>query len=133
MSDYFKRKEKWHKKYLQKAATQPMEIKVEQVSPQMSVVIPQGEIDMGSSGELRDVLQKITKNRIRTIIVSLEDAGHIDSSGIATLIEALKKAQAYNGQLRIVINTKKIFNVFKIANLDMVFKIYESIQDAKNA
>lgn len=133
MSGYFKRKEKWHKKYLQKDATLPMEIKVEEVSPQMSVIIPQGEIDMGSSGELRDVLQKTTKNQIATIIVSLEDAGHIDSSGIATLIEALKKVEAYNGELRIVINTKKIFNVFKIANLDMVFKIYESIQDAKNA
>ena len=133
MKPYFKRKEKWHKKYLQKPATITMEIKVEEISSQMSVVTPKGEIDMGSSGELREVLQKTTKNKIQTVIVSLEEAGHIDSSGIATLIEALKKIQGYNGELRIVINTKKIFNVFKIANLDMVFKIFESVQDAQNA
>ncbi|WP_372365921.1 STAS domain-containing protein [Candidatus Uabimicrobium sp. HlEnr_7] len=133
MKPYFKRKEKWHKKYLQKTATTPMEIKVEEVSPQMSVIIPQGEIDMGSSGELRDVLQLATKNRIEVIIVSLQDAGHIDSSGIATLIETLKKMEKYKGQLRLVISTKKILNVFKIANLNMVFKVYESIKDAKNA
>lgn len=128
----FKRKEKWHKKYLQKSAPQPMEIKVDK-TPGLAIVIPQGEIDMSSSGELRQVLQQLTKDKTETVIVSLEDAQHIDSSGIATLIEALKKMEKYNGKMRLVINTKKIFNVFKIAHLDMVFKIYESIKDAQSA
>lgn len=110
-----------------------MDIKINNASSELSIVIPEGEIDMGSSGELRQVLQKIIKNKTNVIIISLEDASYIDSSGIATIIEALKKIEKYNGKLRLVINTNKIWNVFKLARLDMVFKIYESIEEAKNA
>ena len=61
-----------------------------------------GRIDIGSSPAVRDRLLALLQSRDLTILsVDLSAVTHIDSSGVATLIEALKIARGRRTQLRL--------------------------------
>ena len=64
-------------------------------SGQDAIVRPTGQIDVYSSPDLRDFLQAIlsTKPLPRTVTVDLAGVPYIETSGIATLIEALRIAR----------------------------------------
>jgi anti-sigma B factor antagonist len=64
-------------------------------SGQDAIVLPSGRINVYSSPDLRDSLQAIlsTEPSPRTVTVDLADVPYIETSGIATLIEALRIAR----------------------------------------
>jgi anti-sigma B factor antagonist len=71
-----------------------LEISVNQVGNDF-VVRPSGQIDVYSSPDLRDSLQAIlsTEPLPRTVTVDMAGVPYIETSGIATLIEALRIAR----------------------------------------
>jgi anti-sigma B factor antagonist len=71
-----------------------LEISVDQVGNDF-VVRPRGQINVHSSPDLRDSLQAIlsTEPLPRTVTVDLAGVPYIETSGIATLIEALRIAR----------------------------------------
>jgi anti-sigma B factor antagonist len=71
-----------------------LEISVDQVGNDF-VVRPSGQINVHSSPDLRDSLQAIlsTEPLPRTVTVDLAGVLYIETSGIATLIEALRIAR----------------------------------------
>ncbi|MBF0337554.1 MAG: STAS domain-containing protein [Nitrospirae bacterium] len=94
------------------------------------VVSPSGEIDMYSSPELRKQLLSLIKKKSTPIIVALRNVTYIDSSGIATFVEALKKMMPYKGKLKITDIPESIMRIFNFSKLDKVFEMYDSIDDA---
>ena len=61
-----------------------------------------GRIDIDSSPAVRDRLLAVLRSRDLTILsIDLSAVTHIDSSGVATLIEALKIARGRRTQLRL--------------------------------
>ncbi|MBF0537919.1 MAG: STAS domain-containing protein [Nitrospirae bacterium] len=96
----------------------------------VTVVSPSGEIDMYSSPELRKQLLTLIKKKTSTIIIALHDVTYIDSSGIATFVEALKRMMPYKGKLKIAEVPESIMRIFNFSKLDKVFEMYESVDDA---
>ena len=94
------------------------------------IITPVGEIDMKSSVDLREILQKLVREKTAALIVDLQEITHIDSSGLATLIECLQEINKYNGCFKLIINNPKIIDVFKLAKLDYVFRIYSDRHQA---
>lgn len=92
-----------------------------------------GEIDMYSSPALRDMLLALVKKNTATVIVNLKEVRYIDSSGIATFVEALKKMLAYKGKLKMAQVPDRLMEIFNFSKLDKVFEIYGSIEDAANS
>ena len=64
-------------------------------SGQDAIVRPRGQINVYSSPDLRDSLQAIlsTEPLPRTVTVDLAGVPYIETSGVATLIEALRTAR----------------------------------------
>ena len=61
-----------------------------------------GHIDMDSSPALRNRLRELFATlRPKVMSIDLSGVTHIDSSGIATLIEALKVAASYEADIRL--------------------------------
>ena len=54
----------------------------------------------------------------------------IDSSGLATLIEALQATNKYSGRLRLCGLTTSVHNLFKLSNLTSIFDIRAKREDA---
>jgi len=58
-----------------------------------TIISPQGDVDLSKSGDLRSAIHPILATRPHRIIIDLGAVPYMDSSGIATLIEALQIAK----------------------------------------
>ncbi|HTL47469.1 MAG TPA: STAS domain-containing protein [Verrucomicrobiae bacterium] len=89
-----------------------------------------GEVDFHSSPELRDKLQAQVQKRADKILICLKKVKYIDSSGLATFVEALQKVKRYNGQLVLSGLAPAVRSVFEIAKLDSVFSLAHTQEEA---
>jgi anti-sigma B factor antagonist len=89
-----------------------------------------GDIDINSSPEIRDSFEKVLKNKAMKVLVNLNGVSYVDSSGLATLVEMLKKTRSYGGKLRISNLEPKVKSLFEITKLEKLFEIFETAEDA---
>jgi anti-sigma B factor antagonist len=57
------------------------------------------------------------------VVVDVSDVPHMDSSGVATLVEALQKVKRYKGRLVLVGMQDRVKSVFEISRLTELFEI----------
>lgn len=81
-----------------------------------------GEIDLDRSPEARKVLlAAVTKGR--AITVDMSEVGYMDSSGIASLVEAYQKASAAKLDFGLTGVGPRVLKVLQLAKLDQVFRV----------
>lgn len=89
----------------------------------VTIVKVSGEVDMRSSVELRKELAVVAATSAQHVAISLQGVTYIDSSGIATLIDCMKKVSHYGGKLTLFGVNDRIYPVFELAQLVNVFDI----------
>ncbi len=90
------------------------------------VVTLEGEIDLDRAPEVRQLLLDCTE-RGRDVLVDLSAISYIDSSGIASLVEALQSAGRLGIALGLVAVSPQALRVFELARLDKVFTIHPDL------
>lgn len=95
------------------------------------VVTPRGEIDLSNSPEFREALKSALGDRPKRIIVDLCDVPSVDSSAIATLIEAMRTSAQQRTRLVLCCVQDRVRSVFEIARLDSVFDIRADLDAAR--
>jgi anti-sigma B factor antagonist len=98
-----------------------------------TIVSPQGEIDLSRSPAFRTHLAEAVRSKPARLIVDLADVPYMDSSGVATLVEAMQNARRMNAKLVLCGLQDKVRSIFEIARLDMVFTIVQNCDDALTA
>jgi len=93
-------------------------------NPEPNILALQGEIDLHESPLVKDRLLGMLAEKPPCVFVDLSGVTYIDSSGLATLIEALQRAQTYSGKLALYGIRDNVRNIFHIARLDQVFRIF---------
>ena len=106
-----------------------MDVKVQEQDG-ATVVAIKGEVTMGCSRKLRDVLKDVTGKKAARIVIDLKEMPYIDSSGLATLVECFQETKKYKAELRLAELTTNVREVFRLARLDTIFSIYPSTADA---
>ena len=86
------------------------------------VVALAGEIDLEQSPAVRSLLLGAVA-RGKDLLVDLSAVTYIDSSGIASLIEALQAAKEGGRELCLFAVSSRVMRVFELARLDKVFPI----------
>lgn len=89
-----------------------------------------GDIDMHSSPALRELLIAHISKKVPVLLVDFKNVSYIDSSGIATFVEALKHMKSYSGSLRLFGLPGDVKEIFSFSKLDKVFEIFGDIEDA---
>ncbi|MHC4960207.1 MAG: STAS domain-containing protein [Planctomycetota bacterium] len=97
------------------------------------VVAVEGSVDIQTSPELKGELGVALDGQTPKLVVDMAGVSFIDSSGLATLIEAMQKMLPYKGDLRLCNLTTSVMGVFELANLDRIFQIKGSRDDALSA
>lgn len=87
-----------------------------------STVFLTGEIDLDRSPAARKILLEAVK-RGKPVSVDLSGVSYMDSSGIASLIEAYQKAQAAKLEFTLERVGASVAKVLSLARLDKVFTI----------
>jgi anti-sigma B factor antagonist len=89
-----------------------------------------GEIDMQCSIELRDKFRELFRQKPQVLVINMTEVEFMDSSGLATLVVALKWCRRNGSQLKLVGLVQRVRNIFEISRLDSVFQIYDSEAEA---
>ncbi len=94
------------------------------------VITAEGEVDMHESPRLRKALADSIGYRPAAVVVDLAGVTFIDSSGVATLVEAMKLAKAAGLELVLSGMNDKVRDVFALARLDKFFRLAATRQEA---
>jgi anti-sigma B factor antagonist len=90
------------------------------------VVAPEGEVDLSNSRELQHQLRQMLGKSPNKLVVDLAGVPYMDSSGVATLVEAMQLARKNQTSLVLCGMKDKVRSIFEIARLDKVFTIVDS-------
>ena len=93
-----------------------------------AVVLLTGEVDLSRSPEARKVILGVLEKK-RPLMVDLSSVEYIDSSGVASLVEGYQLSRSKELDFGLVGVSEAAMNVLKLARLDKVFPIYESLDD----
>lgn len=91
-----------------------------------------GDVDMNTSPDVRGNLSKLVgqKAGARALLINLSGVRYMDSSGIATLVEAMQNCMKRGMRLRLVEPSATVQDVFEMARLSSIFEIFPSADDA---
>ncbi|OIO38752.1 MAG: hypothetical protein AUJ72_01930 [Candidatus Omnitrophica bacterium CG1_02_46_14] len=96
----------------------------------VSVFQVNGEINISTSSDLRKLFEKEFKKKM---VIDFEKVSYIDSSGLATLVEVLKRTKTQGGSLGLAAMSDKVKSLFEITKLDKLFSIFQNQKDAITA
>jgi len=97
-----------------------------------SIVVLKGDVDLESSPAAREILLK-SVDGAGTVLVDLSSVTYIDSSGVASLVEALQAAKRNGGKFALVAASDPTRRVLELARLDKVFTMYASVDEGMQA
>lgn len=106
-----------------------LETKIDRVE-QTPVVRVKGDIDLDSSPQLRKALNSLIEAEPGVLVLDMSQVSYIDSSGLATLVESLKKVRKNGGRLCLFGLNKMVAQAFHFTHLDGVFDIHPSLEEA---
>ena len=84
-----------------------------------------GDVDLYSSPQVRKQILALANKKHANILVDFLEVTYMDSSGVATLVEALQLTNKNGGKLRLFNLDQPIKDVFELSRLDRVFEIYD--------
>ena len=85
-----------------------------------------GEIDLEQSPKARSILLECV-GRGGPVLVDLSAVTYMDSSGVASLVEALQKARAAVQSFALAAPSPAVARVLELARLDKVFAIHTNV------
>jgi len=94
------------------------------------IMVLSGDIDMYRSVNFRKTLVGILEEKPSTVLIDMNQVGFMDSSGLATLVEALQLVRRYDGKLKLVGIQQRVRSIFEISRLDTIFQVYASEAEA---
>ncbi|MBL4810129.1 MAG: STAS domain-containing protein [Phycisphaerales bacterium] len=105
-------------------------IRTEQPTAGVVIISPTADVDMSRSPILRTAIKGKLKSGLDRMIIDLSEVQYMDSSGLATLVEAMRIAKTESVALHLASMTPKVRAIFEIARLDAFFSIKDSRQEA---
>jgi anti-sigma B factor antagonist len=93
------------------------------------VVDVDGEVDLGTSPDLRRTLFAALST-VGRLALNLEAIRYIDSSGIATLIEVLKRSQNLKKEFVLFGLSPAVQEVFRLTHVVRIFQVFQTEQEA---
>ena len=93
------------------------------------VVSFQGDVDLEHSPKAREILLGCVKKK-QDVLVDLSGVSYIDSSGVASLVEAYQTSRQKGIKFALVAVNPAALRVLELARLDMVFSIHDDLASA---
>lgn len=94
-----------------------------------TIVALTGEIDLDNSPKVRSILLESVGEK-RGVLVEMSSVSYIDSSGVASLVEAYQSARRGSTPFALVAVSDAAMRVLELARLDRVFAIHASVTEA---
>ncbi|MDX2115873.1 MAG: STAS domain-containing protein [Planctomycetota bacterium] len=94
------------------------------------IVTPSGDVDLSCSRDLQSHLRRALEGKPKSVVVNLSKVPYMDSSGVATLVEAMQISRKQSTKLVLCEMQDRVRSIFEIARLDKVFTIVPTVEAA---
>lgn len=94
-----------------------------------TVVVLSGEIDLEVSPRVRTLLLKYIDHG-RDVLVDMAGVSYMDSSAVASLVEALQRSRKMGVKYKLVGAGPPVLKVLQLARLDRVFEMHQTLEAA---
>lgn len=95
----------------------------------VEILYPMHEIDSYNGEELKAHIAENVAD-LDAVIINLSRVTYLNSSGLRELIQILKKSREHNKPLFLTAVNEEIMKIFKSTNLNRLFSIYDTNEDA---
>jgi anti-anti-sigma factor len=96
-----------------------------------AIVQVSGDIDLYSSTKLRQVvLEAFDDPQVPRVILDFKGVNHLDSSGVATLVECLQRSRQSRRPLSLCDLKEAPRRVLELTRLSKVFEVFDNLGDA---
>jgi anti-sigma B factor antagonist len=82
-----------------------------------------GDLDFTAAPRLGDAIDRLLEARAHELWVDLRELNFIDSTGLAALIGARRRADAAGAKLRLIVGRGPVRDVLELGRMDRVFHI----------
>jgi anti-sigma B factor antagonist len=82
-----------------------------------------GDLDFTAAPQLGDAIDRLLEARSHELWIDLRGLESIDSTGLAALIGARKRADAAGAKLRLVVERGPVRDVLELGRMDRVFHL----------
>ncbi|MEW6235366.1 MAG: STAS domain-containing protein [Candidatus Omnitrophota bacterium] len=92
-----------------------------------------GPVNAAQSPRLREAIGEAFKKEVQAVIIDMNGVDYMDSSGLATFVEAVQKAEERGAKFAILGNMhERIQHLFEITRLDGLFLRFQSKEEVLN-
>lgn len=89
-----------------------------------------GELDVATAPALREKLIDLVGDGTSQLVLDLEGVDFLDSTGLGTIISALKRVRTHGGDMRLVCTQGRIRRLFEITGLDKAVPLLPDLDAA---
>jgi len=107
-----------------------LEVETRPATNGVTVLAPSGRLDVGGVPALRDAVGELTHNGPAKVVIDMEGVTFVDSTGLGSVIAALKQIRAAQGELRLAAPNPQVRVVLELTTLDRVFPYYATVEEA---
>ncbi len=107
-----------------------LEVQTRQTDAGVTVVAPSGRLDVAGAPTLKAAIGDLVKTGTPRLVIDMEGVSFVDSTGLGSVIAALKLARSSKGDLRLAAPNQQVRVVLELTTLDRVFAYYPTVEDA---
>jgi anti-sigma B factor antagonist len=94
------------------------------------VVSAPAEIDVTNAAQLGDALRSCADAGNGSLVVDMSTTTFCDSAGVEQLVRAHRRAEAVDGEVRLVIGVVTVMRILAIIGVDRIMPVFTSLDDA---
>jgi anti-anti-sigma factor len=107
-----------------------LEVQTRQTDSGVTVLAPSGRLDVAGAPTLKEAIGDAVKNGPPRLVIDMEGVSFVDSTGLGSVIAALKLVRSSKGDLRLAAPNQQVRVVLELTTLDRVFAYYPTVEDA---
>jgi anti-sigma B factor antagonist len=107
-----------------------LEVQTRQADNGVTVLAPTGRLDVAGAPTLKDAINEVAKGGPARVVIDMEGVSFVDSTGLGSVIAALKQVRTNQGELRLAAPNQQVRVVLELTTLDRVFPYYATVEEA---
>ena len=107
-----------------------LDVQSRQTEKGVTVLAPSGRLDVAGAPALKAAVSEAVGDGRLRLVIDMEGVSFVDSSGLGSVVAALKQARSSKGDLRLAAPNQQVRVVLELTTLDRVFPYYATVEDA---
>jgi len=107
-----------------------LEVQTRKADGGATVIAPTGRLDVAGAPALKQAVAEVVKDGPHHVVIDMEGVSFVDSTGLGSVIAALKQVRGGQGELRLAAPNQQVRVVLELTTLDRVFPYYETVEEA---